>query len=256
MSADTTARSRSGAPRAHGAGFVLDVRSLGRAPGSMRELRRTVTTTEQFGLDLIGVPVGAEVELDLRLQSVSEGVLVTGTLDAPVVGECARCLEQFTDTVQLSLTELFVYPDSVTDQTSGDDEIYRMSDDLIDLEPLVVDQLGLELPLQPLCSPDCQGCAPSAVFGWRLRDPITGMRYLIPAGPGWRNSPPDRPAAAAPTRVRPPENLPPIQHVTVQRRTSRGRSQAPDVPFQYPVAAQPVEGRRPHPDHLPEPGLW
>lgn len=194
MPADTTARSRSGAPRAHGAGFVLDVRSLGRAPGSMRELRRTVTTTEQLGLDLIGVPVGAEVELDLRLQSVSEGVLVTGTLDAPVTGECSRCLEQFTDTVQLSLTELFAYPDSATDQTSADDEIYRMSDDLIDLEPLVVDQLGIELPLQPLCSPDCPGLCPEcgvrmAIAGSDHRHEIldprwAGLAKFAPGSPG------------------------------------------------------------------------
>ncbi|WP_327150396.1 YceD family protein [Nocardia sp. NBC_01329] len=198
MSADTTARSRSGAPRAHGAGFVLDVRSLGRAPGSMRELRRTVTTTEQFGLDLIGVPVGAEVELDLRLQSVSEGVLVTGTLDAPVVGECARCLEQFTDTVQLSLTELFVYPDSVTDQTSGDDEIYRMSDDLIDLEPLVVDQLGLELPLQPLCSPDCQGLCPECGVRMAIAGSDHGHEILDPRWAGLAKFAPGSPGSGSP----------------------------------------------------------
>ncbi|MGW1740861.1 YceD family protein [Nocardia sp. NPDC001965] len=204
MPADTTARSRSGAPRAHGSGFVLDVRSLGRAPGSMRELRRTVTTTEPLGLDLIGVPVGAEVELDLRLQSVSEGVLVTGTLDAPVAGECSRCLEQFTDTVQLSLTELFAYPDSATDQTAAADEVYRMSDDLIDLEPLVVDQLGLELPLQPLCSPDCQGLCPEcgvrmAIAGSDHRHEIldprwAGLAKFAPGSPG--SGSPDEGAAA------------------------------------------------------------
>lgn len=182
MPADTTARSRSGAPRAHGAGFVLDVRSLGRAPGTMRELRRTVTTTERLGLDLIGVPAGAEVELDLRLQSVSEGVLVTGTLTAPLTGECSRCLEQFTDTVELSLTELFAYPDSTTDRTSDDDEIYRMVDDLIDLEPLVIDQLGLELPLQPLCTPDCAGLCPEcgvrmAIAGSDHRHEILDPRW-------------------------------------------------------------------------------
>ena len=128
------------------------------------------------------MPVDAEVELDLRLQSVSEGVLVTGTLDAPVTGECSRCLEQFTDTVQLSLTELFAYPDSATDQTAADDEVYRMSDDLIDLEPLVVDQLGLELPLQPLCSPDCPGLCPEcgvrmAIAGSDHRHEILDPRW-------------------------------------------------------------------------------
>lgn len=175
MPADSASRSRSGTRRAPDSGFVLDVRSLGRAPGSMRELRRTVTTTDRIGLDLIGVPAGAEVDLDLRLQAVSEGVLVTGTVAAPLAGECSRCLEPFTDRIELSLTELFAYPDSATDQTADDDEIYRMDDDLIDLEPLIVDTLGLELPLQPLCTPDCTGLCPEC-----------GVRMAI-AGPDHRH---------------------------------------------------------------------
>ncbi|MEU4313626.1 DUF177 domain-containing protein [Nocardia sp. NPDC024068] len=198
MSADATARSRSGARRAHGAGFVLDVRSLGRAPGSMRELARTVTTTERLGLDLIGVPAGSEVELDLRLQSVSEGVLVTGTLTAPLEGQCSRCLEQFTDSVELSLTELFAYPDSATDQTSEDDEIYRMSDDLIDLEPLVVDQLGLELPLQPLCTPDCAGLCPECGVRMAIAGSDHGHEILDPRWAGLAKFAPGSPGSGSP----------------------------------------------------------
>lgn len=184
MSADTTARSRSGAHRAHDAGFVLDVRSLGRAPGSMRELRRTVTTSERLGLDLIAVPAGSEVDLDLRLQAVSEGVLVTGAVSAPVAGECSRCLEQFTDSIELSLTELFAYPDSTTDQTASDDEVYRMDDDFIDLEPLVVDQFGLELPLQPLCTPDCAGLCPECGVRMAIAGSDHGHEILDPRWAG------------------------------------------------------------------------
>jgi uncharacterized protein len=139
------------------AGFLLDTRNLGRRPGSMREVRRTVTTPEHIGLDLIGVPAGSEIELDLRLQAVSEGVLVTGTASAPLAGECVRCLEPFADDIALSLTELFAYPDSATEQTTEEDEIYRLVDDQIDLEPVLVDIIGLALPLRPLCDPDCPG---------------------------------------------------------------------------------------------------
>lgn len=142
------------------AGFVLDTLSLGRRPGSMREMHRIVTVPEKLGLDLVGVPAGAEVELDLTLQAVSEGVLVTGTVLAPVAGECSRCLEPFTDDLELQVTELFAYPDSATEQTTEEDEIYRLVDDLIDLEPVIIDAVGLELPLQPLCRPDCAGLCP------------------------------------------------------------------------------------------------
>ncbi|MBL1079188.1 DUF177 domain-containing protein [Nocardia sp. 2] len=142
------------------AGFVLDTRSLGRAPGTMRELHRIVTTEGKLGLEMVGIPAGAQVELDLVLQSVSEGVLVTGTVSAPIDGECSRCLEQFSDEIELQITELFAYPDSATEQTTEEDEIHRLVDDMIDLEPVVIDAVGLELPLQPLCEEDCAGLCP------------------------------------------------------------------------------------------------
>ncbi|MFE3541401.1 YceD family protein [Nocardia sp. NPDC059177] len=162
------------------AGFVLDVRSLGRRPGTMRELRRTVTDHERLGLDLIAIPAEAAVELDLQLQAVSEGVLVTGTVSGPTVGECSRCLEPFDDQVEIRLTELFAYPDSTTEQTTEDDEVYRMADDLIDLEPVILDAIGLELPLQPLCTPDCGGLCPECGVRMAIAGSDHGHEILDP----------------------------------------------------------------------------
>ncbi|MBW0272993.1 metal-binding protein [Nocardia sp. MH4] len=162
------------------AGFVLDVRSLGRRPGTMRELRRTVTDHERLGLDLIAIPADAAVELDLQLQAVSEGVLVTGTASGPTVGECSRCLEPFDDQVEIRLTELFAYPDSTTEQTTEDDEVYRMEDDLIDLEPVILDAIGLELPLQPLCTPNCAGLCPECGVRMAIAGPDHGHEILDP----------------------------------------------------------------------------
>lgn len=162
------------------AGFVLDVRSLGRRPGTLRELRRTVTDHGRLGLDLIAIPADAAVELDLQLQAVSEGVLVTGTVSGPTTGECSRCLESFEDRVEIGLTELFAYPDSTTEQTTEDDEVYRMEDDLIDLEPVILDAIGLELPLQPLCTPDCAGLCPECGVRMAVAGPDHGHEILDP----------------------------------------------------------------------------
>lgn len=139
------------------AGFVLGTAALGRRPGSMQTVERIVPAPRRIGLDLVAIPEGADIDLDLKLEAVSEGVLVTGTLSAPVAGECSRCLEPFTDEVELRLTELFAYPDSATDETTEEDEVYLVEDEQIDLEPLVIDSVGLALPLQPLCSEDCLG---------------------------------------------------------------------------------------------------
>ncbi|MBH0775427.1 YceD family protein [Nocardia bovistercoris] len=190
----STSRPRTASRRRPDAAFVLDVRSLGRRPGTMKELRRAVPTAERMGLEMIAVPSGAEFDLDLRLQAVSEGVLVTGTATAPTSGECSRCLESFTGTVELSITELFAYPDSATEQTTEEDEVYRLVDDQIDLEPVVIDQLGLEFPLQPLCTPDCPGlCAECGVrmaiagsdHGHEILDPRwAGLAKFATGSPG------------------------------------------------------------------------
>ncbi|WP_280485566.1 YceD family protein [Nocardia cyriacigeorgica] len=164
----------------------------------MRELRRTVTTTERLGLDLIAVPAGAEVELDLRLQAVSEGVLITGTVSAPLTGECSRCLESFDDEIELSLTELFAYPDSATEQTTSEDEVYRMTDDLIDLEPVIVDALGVELPLQPLCTPDCAGLCPECGVRMAIAGSDHGHEIIDPRWAGLAKFAADSPSTGSP----------------------------------------------------------
>ncbi|WP_280235441.1 YceD family protein [Nocardia cyriacigeorgica] len=202
----SASRSRTGSHPVPDTGFLLDVRNLGRGAGSMRELHRTVTTTDRLGLDLIAIPVGADVELDLRLQAVSEGVLITGTVSAPLTGECSRCLESFDDEVELSLTELFAYPDSATEQTTSEDEMYRMVDDLIDLEPVIVDALGLELPLQPLCTPDCAGLCPECGVRMAIAGSDHGHEILDPRWAKLANFAADSPrdgspdAGAAPDR--------------------------------------------------------
>jgi len=147
--------------------WVVDVaRELLRRPGQMKTLRRDVPAPEGFGLEMIGVPVGEPISLDLRLESVMEGVLVSGTVEADVTGECSRCLESFTDHVDVDLTELYAYPNSVTDETTDPDDVSRIVDERIDLEPAVRDAVLLELPVTPLCREDCPGVASPDPEAW------------------------------------------------------------------------------------------
>lgn len=139
--------------------LVLDVHRLARRPGSMLKVVRTVPAPADLGLEVIGVPEGADLELDLKLEAVVEGVLVSGTARAPLAGECVRCLDPLTDEVEVTFAELFVAPDRAG-QDDGDDETLWLQDDLIDLEPVVRDAVVLTLPLQPLCEENCPGlCA-------------------------------------------------------------------------------------------------
>ena len=139
----------------------------------MRTIHRTVDVANRIGLDLIAIEPGSVVELDLTFQSVSEGVLVTGSAKVPTKGECVRCLEPIEGTAEFDFVELFAYPNSTTQETTEEGEVYHVVDDHIDLEELIVDTAGLEFPLQPTCEEDCPGLCP--VCGARLA--IVGLDH-------------------------------------------------------------------------------
>ena len=134
-------------------GLVLDTHDLGRRAGAMKQILTSVDAPADLGIAVIGVPAGSPIELDLRLESVVEGVLVTGVADVEVQGECVRCLRAISDDLEIDIQELFVYPGS----EATEEEASRLEGDLIDLEPLLRDGVVLDLPFQPLCQEDCQG---------------------------------------------------------------------------------------------------
>jgi uncharacterized metal-binding protein YceD (DUF177 family) len=148
--------------------WQVDLRELGRRAGSMRELDRSVPAPDNWRVELIGVPAGADVHLRLRLESVMEGVLVSGDIEVPLTGSCARCLEPIEDTLTLAVQELYAYEGSTTEATSEEDEVRRIEGDHLDLEPLVRDTVVLALPLAPVCTEDCAGLCVDC--GQRLDD--------------------------------------------------------------------------------------
>lgn len=152
--------------------LVLDTHELSRRPGTMREVARVVAAPADLGTAVIGVPEGAELTLGLRLESVMEGVLVSGVVRGTAVGECVRCLDEVRDEVTVRVQELFVYPERAqAADDSGDDEAEdepELTDDLADIEPVVRDSLVTALPFQPLCRPDCPGLCSEC--GARLED--------------------------------------------------------------------------------------
>ena len=159
---------------------MFDTRPLGRRPGAMRTEVRTVASPSRLGLDLIAIEAGSPIEFDLRLESVVEGVLVTGTVEAEAAGECSRCLGPLTQHVELHLTELFAYPGSITASTTEEDEVPRLLDDALDIEQVLVDALGLELPLQPLCREECAGLCLECGIDLAIAEPGHGHDTMDP----------------------------------------------------------------------------
>ena len=127
---------------------------LGR-PGESRPLALS-EKVPGIRIELAEVEAHKPVTADLRVESVVEGVLVTGPASAPARFRCARCLKEIAGSVELDVCELFAVPGHAVD----DEDVYRVEGDTIDLEPMLRDAVTLALPLNPVCDADCKGlCA-------------------------------------------------------------------------------------------------
>jgi uncharacterized protein len=140
--------------------LVVDTTKLPRQPGATRALKRVVPAPADLGLELISVPTGSDLELDLSMTSVSEGVYINGNVRGTLSGECGRCLNEISDPFDVPIAELYAYADSTTEETTDEDEVGRMQGDLLNLEPAVRDAVVLTLPPNPVCRPDCPGLCP------------------------------------------------------------------------------------------------
>jgi len=144
--------------------FQLPVRDIERKPGEMREHVLDLPAPEKWGEGLLSIAASELLELDVRLESVHEGILVSGTVDTTATGVCGRCLIDIDEPVEVEFQELFAYPgDEAND--------FEVQDDHVDLENLVRDAIVLSLPFQPVCQPDCLGL-----------DPVTGEKLTESAG--------------------------------------------------------------------------
>ncbi|KLO62653.1 MULTISPECIES: YceD family protein [Dermacoccus] len=153
--------------------LVIDTRELGRRPGNSLRLHRDVATPADFGTDVIGIEEGQPMGLDLRLEAVMEGVLITGEVEATATGACVRCLDDVSIPVDVHFQELFAYAERAAhhrEVAGGDDEdeLPELDGDDADIEPVLRDAVVPSLPFQPVCREDCPGLC--AECGARLAD--------------------------------------------------------------------------------------
>lgn len=164
--------------------FLIDTRDLIRRPGEMRESTVEIVTPYPIGIEVIGIPAGAELFIDLRLESVIEGVLATATIEVTAVGECARCLDPVSEDLDLYIQELYLYDDDdrgtggkkakkaakhreEDEEMEADEALYKLDGELLDLEPPFLDAVVLALPFAPLCEPECLGLCVDCGLPWR-----------------------------------------------------------------------------------------
>lgn len=160
---------RNAISRADASPLVVSVTNLIHRPGTMETLTEVVPAPADLGNALIGVEEGSDIDLDIRMESVVDGILVTGSVVVDVHGECSLCLDPIDYEMSANIQELFVFEKAPAGGPEDEvDEQYAVEDDSIDLEPALRDAVILQLPFQPVCRDTCQGLC--ADCGARLED--------------------------------------------------------------------------------------
>jgi uncharacterized protein len=129
----------------------IDVRDLLRRPGSSRA-ERVAEPVQGLRMELAVVPMELPVEGDLLLESLVEGILVSGRLRGTMRLRCARCLGEFEQRFDIEVSELFMR------EPDPEEEHYSLAPDgVLDMESMVRDAVVLAMPFSPLCRADCKG---------------------------------------------------------------------------------------------------
>jgi|SRR5690625_600538 len=145
--------------------WVLSVRKLLGNPGTSEHLEVTWPAPAELSVPLLGVEQNSDMYVDIRLDAVHEGVLVSGTVEGTLTGQCSRCLDPITEFTTIDIQELFQLE---LDPMVEEEEQHLVENGLINIEPVMRDALVTSLPFQPRCSPDCQGLCDQC--GVRLED--------------------------------------------------------------------------------------
>ncbi len=166
--------------------WVFNTRELVRRPGTMRTVNRSIEMVAAMGTEVIAIAPGTVADVEVRMESVVEGVLATAQVSATATGLCVRCLDEVSSDVDVNVQELFAYSDRAAHHLSvGDnddkEERHELDEDLMDLEPVVRDAVVTTLPYQPLCRRDCPGLC--AECGAHLADDPDHQHDLI--DPRW-----------------------------------------------------------------------
>lgn len=160
--------------------YTVSVTGLARQPGAGKDLRLEIPAPDDMRTDVMGVPEGSPIRLEVRVEAVSDGIYVSGDITARVEGECVRCLDPVSRDQTFDVSELFLFPEAVERAVEdGDEEATEMwttDGDTVDLEPLVRDTILSEMPFQPLCREDCHGLCPGC--GIRLEDAEPGHEHV------------------------------------------------------------------------------
>ena len=153
--------------------WAIPVAQVGSRAGQTKSVDMVMPAPSGIGDEYFGIPEGSDVRVEGRIESLADGLLLTATATAGLVGECSRCLKSLDQDWLVQFSAYFPYdmPESTPD-FDGDEDIDAGEDEgedtyplfenatIMDLESTLRDFFVGSLPSQPLCKPDCLGLCP------------------------------------------------------------------------------------------------
>lgn len=147
--------------------FKVNLHELPRRAGEMKEYSLQFPAPDNIGVPLLQIPVGSNISVSFRAESVDDGVLITGAVVSNALGECGRCLDKIEMPIDQRFQELFLYASRRSENPEEDDELFVLDGDIADLEVPVRDAVILSMPLNPLCDDECEGLCSQCGEKWR-----------------------------------------------------------------------------------------
>ena len=161
-------------PRPEDSQWAVSVAQVASRPGQCKPIDTVFPAPSGIGDDIVGVREGADVRVVGSFDSIVDGLVFTGRIEAPLTAECTRCLKPIDPDWTVNATLFFPYDAPGADDgrgtgeveiIAGEDEaedVYPLSSDgaFADMESPLRDTLVEALPLQPLCKEDCLGLCP------------------------------------------------------------------------------------------------
>jgi uncharacterized metal-binding protein YceD (DUF177 family) len=157
---------------------TIDISRLHRQPGSLLELSFELPAPGDLHVSMARVPEGSPVEMDVSVESVVEGIWVSGAADVDVVAECSRCLDSVEWSQMVSIEQMFRYP--ATDARGA--LVEEPQDDDEETPEVVADTIDMHGPLR-----DAIVLSPPAGNGSRLMEIPTTIPSLTPGGRRWNS---------------------------------------------------------------------
>ena len=104
-----------------------------------------------------GAGLQSAVKIALTINRRDQIFYGTGTLETVIEYNCSRCLKGFTRTISPPLSFIIAEPGGEKDY---DEEVLLLENDEVDITSYLQGVIFAEIPLSPICDPNCKGLCP------------------------------------------------------------------------------------------------